>query len=383
MHTLSNKDSINIRGSKFTHTHIHNTLHWAHYQSMMELRGLEAFRAIQCYSCFCWCQHLRTNCPTKHEPEICSRCSATGHNYSDCTQTPKCLNCQGEHPATARICPIYIQAVESQKRIIAEQLAYLILTPPHSPTPSDMLRAAAHEATNEKEFLTSLFGISQNALISESNHVNEIDVAIDHSESDDSHNYDFNETEGSLLDTQNLNDTLGANTAQNNIHNLIRDETEGSPPDTQSLNDTLGAQNNIHNLIGDSYSQKIANPTIIRSKVKSLTRRATTQHSKIIFSNAKFKSLDSVLRIFDLKNDITYLTPPNDNGYLELSIDPGTIKIIQIYPDCIKIITEHGAAYELLVFDMDKGFKLDYKATENLAHWLKSTYSLPLATIIK
>ena len=121
---------------------------------------MDVFRPIQCYSCFSWCQHFKPNCPTKHEPQICSRCSETGHNYLYCTNTPLCLNCQGPHPATARICPEYTKAVETHLPIIAKQLAHLVVnthTPANNTTGTNILTAAIQEATNKEEFLITLY----------------------------------------------------------------------------------------------------------------------------------------------------------------------------------------------------------------------------------
>ena len=91
------------------------------------LEGLDLFRPIQCYSCFQWCQHYRPDCPRKYEPQICSRCTQTGHYYFDCPYDPLCLNCGQDHPCTARICPEYQRAIETHKPAIAKQLANLIL----------------------------------------------------------------------------------------------------------------------------------------------------------------------------------------------------------------------------------------------------------------
>ena len=131
------------------------------------LEGLELFRTIQCYSCFQWCNHYRPDCPTKHEPQICSRCTKTGHDYSNCTNEHLCINCGGKHPATARICPEYLRAIETHKPAIAKQLAHYVLTHTDSDlnriTQTDstivtgLLRLSTLEATNEQEFVKYLF----------------------------------------------------------------------------------------------------------------------------------------------------------------------------------------------------------------------------------
>ena len=127
---------------------------------------MEFFRAIQCYACFAWCKHYRNNCPLKDNP-ICSRCSQSGHIYTECPIENKiiCCNCGGSHIATARICPEYSTAVENLLPIIAAQLAHHLVktSPTENQTPSDnaigtdILRAAALNSENQDDFLLSLF----------------------------------------------------------------------------------------------------------------------------------------------------------------------------------------------------------------------------------
>ena len=124
---------------------------------------MEFVRAIQCYSCFIWGEHLRNECPTKHSP-ICSNCSTPGHSYTECTNTSHCSNCQGPHSATARICPAYNSAIETLKPKIAIQLAHYITNINSPPTPThnnaiatEILRKAALTADNIDDFVVSLF----------------------------------------------------------------------------------------------------------------------------------------------------------------------------------------------------------------------------------
>ena len=132
---------------------------------------MEGVRLIQCYSCFCWGKHLRSNCPTKYDIQICSRCSETGHSYTECTKEPKCLNCLNPHPATARICPEYVKALESQKSKIAEELANLILpllcTFIMGPNLINAFKTAAIHSKNPYEFLNSLLHSCQNLFLPE------------------------------------------------------------------------------------------------------------------------------------------------------------------------------------------------------------------------
>ena len=126
---------------------------------------MEFFRPIQCYSCFIWGNHLRNECPTKENP-ICSRCSEYGHLYTDCSNNFCCPNCQGNHSATARICPEYKITVEKLLPVNARQLAYLLnntanVTPSDNAICTDMLRAAALDSRTKEEFLDSLFKACQ------------------------------------------------------------------------------------------------------------------------------------------------------------------------------------------------------------------------------
>ena len=124
---------------------------------------MEFIRAIQCYSCFVWGEHLRNECPTKNNP-ICSNCSTTGHSYTECTNISLCSNCEGPHSATARVCPAYNTAMETLKPKLAIQLAHYItninssLTPTHNNAiATEILRKAALTANNIDDFVVSLF----------------------------------------------------------------------------------------------------------------------------------------------------------------------------------------------------------------------------------
>ena len=122
---------------------------------------MEGVRLIQCYSCFTWCKHLRPDCPTKHDPQICSNCSQTGHSYTECQNELRCINCEGSHPATARICPEYTKALEHQKTKIAEQLAHLILPLLYlcifGPDFVNTFKTAFLDSENPYDFLNLLF----------------------------------------------------------------------------------------------------------------------------------------------------------------------------------------------------------------------------------
>ena len=94
-------------------------------------------------------------------------------------QPTKCLNCQGPHSVTARICPEYSKVIEIHKPTIAKQLAHYILnklspyTQSDNAISTDVLRASTLEASNKEEFLASLFeNCKQIILMNPSNETN-------------------------------------------------------------------------------------------------------------------------------------------------------------------------------------------------------------------
>lgn len=75
----------------------HTRIHWDKYTSTKKI--------TQCHRCQAW-GHATTNCFA--EPS-CLKCAGK-HITSDCKKTKdtpaKCVNCAGDHPANAIICPI-------------------------------------------------------------------------------------------------------------------------------------------------------------------------------------------------------------------------------------------------------------------------------------
>ena len=40
---------------------------------------------------------------------VCAGCGEEGHNVDDCRNDPKCVNCEGDHRAISKECPIWKQ----------------------------------------------------------------------------------------------------------------------------------------------------------------------------------------------------------------------------------------------------------------------------------
>ncbi|GBN99641.1 hypothetical protein AVEN_179945-1 [Araneus ventricosus] len=70
---------------------------------------------LRCFKCQRF-GHTITACRGK---QICARCSLPDHNSNNCSSTtPKCCNCNGDHPAFFRSCPRYKQ----EKEILAVKI---------------------------------------------------------------------------------------------------------------------------------------------------------------------------------------------------------------------------------------------------------------------
>ena len=346
---------------------------------------MDVFRPIQCYSCFSWCQHFKPNCPTKHKPQICSRCSETGHNYYYCTNTPLCLNCQGPHPATARICPEYTKAVEAHLPIIAKQLAHLIInthTSADKTTGTDVLTAAIQEATNKDEFLITLYQACKEtikkAAYTQTNtsllynyYGDPNETHITHSEphpvdihaNDDTPHYTHSDPDPEPVDNHTNDDTLvyATNDHHEEIHHTSEIAQINQPKDTLSLltyfiNDYTDHQYTLTN----NGVEQLDTRDIKNLRTCNLIEPHTNNFTpNLIF----FKTVS------DPHKTITFL-----NEYSEISIDPEVIGTIKTNYKSIKLLTPQGI-YELTLQDEHK---TDNLAIEHLVQWLTSTYSIPL-----
>ncbi|GBN37282.1 hypothetical protein AVEN_160353-1, partial [Araneus ventricosus] len=77
---------------------------------------------IRCFKCQKF-GHTITAC--RGSKEICARCSLPDHNSKDCSATtPKCYNCEGDHPAYFRTCPRYRQKKEIQTVKVTKNISF-------------------------------------------------------------------------------------------------------------------------------------------------------------------------------------------------------------------------------------------------------------------
>ncbi|GBN60462.1 hypothetical protein AVEN_176756-1 [Araneus ventricosus] len=83
---------------------------------------------LRCFKCQRF-GHTITACRGK---QICARCSLPDHDSNNCSSTtPKCYNCNGEHPAFSRSCPRYklekeIQTVKITKNISFQEARKIV-----------------------------------------------------------------------------------------------------------------------------------------------------------------------------------------------------------------------------------------------------------------
>ena len=338
---------------------------------------IELYKPIQCYSCFQYCQHLRPQCPTKHEPEICSRCTGTGHKYYDCLNTPVCLNCQGPHPVTARICPFYINAMNYIKSCFNPshtlgahtQSDNVIDTHTHSDKAigTDILRAAALEASNKEEFLTSLFENCKQNIIS--THSNEANSPVHYT-----NQCDLNETYSTLPEPVDIitKDDTALHQAAHDLSQELNYITEISkiqlPKVTSYIPPTFLSTPHIQ--IFKDFQYALTNNGIeeLNENVKTNFRYCTLkepQSNELNMTHVLFKTALP-------QQNITFFTDCS-----ELSIETEAMNAIELKDksQMMKLITKSGLIFELGLYSKHTA---DNSATKNLAQWLNNTYSIPL-----
>ena len=92
-----------------------------------------------------WCKYQLT----------CWKCGSEGHNGSDCTsETVCCLNCKGDHYASSKSCPVWIQEKEIQRVKTEKSLSYgearkLVTSSSSSPSVTTSYASAAKSATKK------------------------------------------------------------------------------------------------------------------------------------------------------------------------------------------------------------------------------------------
>ena len=61
---------------------------------------------MRCYKCHRY-GHGKEYC--KKTSAVCVRCGKTGHPEADCSADPFCINCRGDHPASSKSCPKFLE----------------------------------------------------------------------------------------------------------------------------------------------------------------------------------------------------------------------------------------------------------------------------------
>ena len=162
---------------------------------------MEHVRLHQCYKCMGFL-HLRPQCT--ESDTICSRCGQVHtHSYLECTAPPTCANCGGSHPATAKICPIYLEQFNQHEIAILRQLiakhpqsaqTYLANSFSSQTFNSqkeeinelrNILRDARRASNNVAEFSTHLFNASSQLLIQDPQQHPQTSLAMPLPESND------------------------------------------------------------------------------------------------------------------------------------------------------------------------------------------------------
>ena len=75
---------------------------------------------LWCFRCQ-KCGHGKMNCKKEL---TCFRCGQTGHDGLECQEPHKCANCDGNHMATSRGCPLFLKEKEVQRLKTEKKLTY-------------------------------------------------------------------------------------------------------------------------------------------------------------------------------------------------------------------------------------------------------------------
>lgn len=74
---------------------------------------------LRCFSCQKF-GHGSASCKCK---PVCCTCGEDGHQLP-CTRPPKCCNCEGNHPASSKDCPVWIKEKEIQRIRVTQKISY-------------------------------------------------------------------------------------------------------------------------------------------------------------------------------------------------------------------------------------------------------------------
>ena len=76
---------------------------------------------LRCFKCQKF-GHRRDFC--KISTAVCSVCSEAGHDDRECANTPKCVNCAGDHGSASRSCPQWLKEKEIQTIRVMDNISF-------------------------------------------------------------------------------------------------------------------------------------------------------------------------------------------------------------------------------------------------------------------
>ena len=320
----------------------------------------KCFKAIQCYSCFMWCDHLRNECPTKYEP-ICSHCSRPGHNFNQCPNEYKCVNCGRAHPATARICPEYSIAVEKHLSVITTQLVQSkVITSENSPPSdnaigTDILRAAALNSNNSNEFLSSLY---ESCKVFKESNLNQENTLFEDSYSS------LNPTESIITKDASLSHTI------DELNNEILLATENANIDIPT---TMSPSPFLDIPSYDDCQYGLTNNGI--ETIKSIKH----DNSHHMLCKLKIPNCDETpsnilyLQVSPYQNIVFY----NPQNCQKIALKPDMIDNLILCENTITFNTFDFGAYEFTFYEE---YIHSISSAKKLALWLNTHYNLKLIT---
>lgn len=119
---------------------------------------MEHITITQCYKCHQWASHLKPQCT--EDQSLCRKCGQTGHMFYQCSvEISNCINCDGPHPANARCCPVYKEALERVLSKYTDNITNSYSTPNKSNlSDTDAILYTARTASlTPQEFLNNLY----------------------------------------------------------------------------------------------------------------------------------------------------------------------------------------------------------------------------------